>query len=244
MFQKIWCHFLWIFAFGQPSHLLANCADKWDEIVPLDAYYQSLEGKCDGEFRFLLQNLIIQTTSLSYKKARQKMFSFLDNNEGEVCGVYTGTCVETLGIPNHLVMNTEHTWCQSWGADGIKKTDLHHLFPVMSRVNSRRGNKPFCYVSKASWIGGGSKYGKDSQGTPCFEPRNDHKGDAARALFYFAIRYGFSIADRDENVLRLWHRQDPVSSKERDRNEQIFEIQGNRNPFIDHPLFIELIENI
>ncbi len=205
--------------------------------------YRSVDGLCGGEFRSALAQLISTNIDLSYRGARYQMFSRLDNRDGEVCGVYTGVCIKTRGIPNSNKMNCEHSWPQSRGAVGIAKDDLHHLFPVDSKVNSRRSNYPFCNVDRAKWSGGGSRFGVDASGDTCFEPRDEHKGDVARAMFYFALRYHKAIDPAQEEALRGWLELDPVSEKELERNDEIDELQHNRNPFIDIPEFVDLISD-
>jgi endonuclease I len=76
-----------------------------------------------------------------------------------------------------------------------------------------------------------------------FEPPRDHKGNVARAIFYFSMRYGLTIDREEESYLRQWHQADPVDGEELARNDRIEEIQGNRNPFIDHPDLINQIAN-
>ncbi len=180
--------------------------------------------------------------SLGYKGARQVMFSDLDlEGAGSKC-IYTGTEVKTNGhIPSNNIMDCEHTWPQSWGAKGISKSDLHHLFPTMSKANSIRGNLPFGWVFTRHWSEGGSSQGEDERGEEVFEVRDDHKGDTARAMFYFAVRYNQSLYQKQEEVLRQWHEEDPPDDYERTRNEVIYHYQNNRNLFIDCPSLVERI---
>jgi len=188
-----------------------------------------------------LASLVSGQTVISYDAARLEMFSDLDNVNGWVECVYTGLDVQTTGIPDNTVMNTEHTWPQSYGAEGDARSDLHHLFPTDSGVNSSRGNLPFgeVVVSSSGYPIGGSDRGTNAAGVTVFEPRDLHKGDCARAVMYFALRYGnlFGFLDMagQESVLRNWHLFDPVSTKESTRNNDIALVQVKRNPFIDQP---------
>ena len=75
-----------------------------------------------------------------------------------------------------------------------------------------------------------------------FEPPTEHKGNVARALFYFSVRYKISIPPNQENYLKRWNDLDPVDDAERLRNEQVYEAQQNRNPFIDFPQLANYIE--
>lgn len=169
-----------------------------------------------------------------YLTARQWMFGEVDNRDGVVRCVYTGKTLETEGVPPSHLMNAEHTWPQSEGAFlGSARTDLHHLYPVVSAVNSLRGAHPFCEVEEVIREMDGALLGYDASGTRCFEPRQAHKGNAARSLFYFATVYQQSIDPAQEAVLRRWDDVDPIDPAERSRNEIVAGIQGSRNPFVD-----------
>jgi hypothetical protein len=126
-------------------------------------------------------------------------------------------------------------------------------------VNSKRENYPYGEVNNPSWTSwNGSRLGPCSYpgytGT-AFEPIDAYKGDFARNYFYMATRYlgedagwlGSAMADGAvltawaEEMLICWHLNDPVSTKELDRNEAVYDIQNNRNPFIDHPEYVLLV---
>lgn len=190
-----------------------------------------------------LHNIVAENhDSLGYDRAKEVIFKKLDNHNGEVCCVYSeDNCLRTSSVPNHKVMNVEHTWPQSHGARGTAKSDLHHLFPTTSSINSTRSNFPFCEVAEVKWEGEGSKMGRNDRGTICFEPPEHHKGDVARAMFYFAIRYNYDIDSPQEKVLRKWHHQDPVDKDELDRHKRIVDFQHNINVFIENP---ELVDDI
>ncbi len=220
-----------------------NCQDRWDDILEdqnVRQEYQSLIGLCGDNFKRALRGVIDHNQDLGYTRARTVMFSELDNFGGRVCGVYSGKCLNTDGIPNHQIMNCEHSWPQSMGAVGIAKSDLHHLYPADSRMNSRRSNHPFCEVITSSWQDYGSALGRSYSGVTCFEPPDHHKGNVARSMFYFSIRYQKNMGNEQESFFRSWITSDPVDENEIERNEMIQYHQGNRNPFIDHPEFITL----
>lgn len=156
--------------------------------------------------------------------------------------------------------NREHLWAQSWtNNDGKHKRDLHHVYPTDGFVNGKRDNYAFGEVSNASWTSqNGSKLGNNTVSGfsgKVFEPIDEYKGDIARALMYVSVRYytednswGTSdmtnksvIKDWAMTMLLRWHREDPVSQKEIDRNNAVYGYQYNRNPFVDYPDFAELI---
>ncbi|MFZ4714292.1 MAG: endonuclease I family protein [Bacteriovoracaceae bacterium] len=155
-------------------------------------------------------------------------------------------------VPNSNLMNIEHTWPQSRFSKqyvtDTQKTDLHHLYPSNSHTNSQRGNYMFAEVSsndvvddcKASNLGSAliTNDGKDY-----FEPSPKHRGNVARALFYFSVRYAMVITPTEELYLRKWHKEDPIDSLEVARHEQIYKILNTRNPFIDYPQLVDKIEN-
>ena len=156
--------------------------------------------------------------------------------------------------------NREHLWAQSWTNDDSKhKTDLHHVYPTDGYVNNRRGNYAFGEVNNVSWTSqNGGKLGNNSvsgySGT-VFEPIDEYKGDVARALMYVSVRYyqedgSWSTSDMTNKsvikdwamtMLLRWHEEDPVSQKEIDRNNAVYNIQQNRNPFVDYPEFANKI---
>ncbi len=167
--------------------------------------------------------------------------------------------------------NREHIMPQSVFSSGSPmKSDAHFVVPTDGYVNNRRSAYAFGEVSNPTWTSSnGSKLGHNStpgySGT-VFEPIDEFKGDIARMLFYFATRYedqvaGWShdmlngtsdqvYADWFLQILLAWHNQDPVSQREIDRNNTIYygDSQGhyaqhNRNPFIDHPEWVNAIWN-
>lgn len=202
-----------------------------------------------------------QHTSVSYTRARRLIYgSMFLESKGSVYSVTCAYCEQTymdgdlygrirLGpdlTPNHYYLNVEHTWPQSQfsqrHARHVQKADLHALFPVGARINTQRGNLPFGEVlSLATETCPSSKRGFDRHQMLVFEPPHDHKGNVARALFYFAIRYEVPLPDAYEELLRRWHHLDPVDEGELSRNDEIFMAQKNRNPFVDHPDLVDLV---
>lgn len=222
------------------------CKNKWERVLQnndIPPKYMILVGLCDSSLKKQIRVLIQNNKHLDYKVARKEFFSHLDNEDGEVCSVYSDLCMKTKGIPNPNVMNCEHSWPQSLGAVGVAKSDLHHLFPVESRLNSKRGNKPFCEVADISWDKEGSYYGKSEKGTSCFEPPSRHKGNLSRAMLYFSIRYAKPIDSEQESFFKKWSKEDAVTSKEEKRNYEIERFQNNRNPFVDIPDLADLISD-
>lgn len=186
-----------------------------------------------------------QHTSLGYDTARDRLFETVDNEGGTVVGVYSEESIQTTTRPSGSIMNTEHTWPQSMGADTEPaRSDLHHLFPTIPDINSRRSNHPFCVVDSATWQHpvSNAKLG-DTNNTRCFEPPDSHKGKVARAMFYFAVVYDYDIDAQQEGFLRQWHQQHPVTDAERTRNNRIATFQVSRNVFVDYPELVDRISN-
>ena len=201
------------------------------------------------------------THTHSYKAARQQMFGHIDNDQGAVRLVYSGDQFETLTIPDHTVVNTEHTWPQSKFKHAVSgqriKSDLHHLYPTRSRINSARGSKPFADIPDTQteqwWrssepqdaIPDEARRAAFSESTnQAFEPREDHKGNVARSMFYIYAIYGDQALDLDWfrlqiDTLRRWHANDPVDASERARTLAIQDFQGNTNPFVLDPTLVE-----
>ena len=155
--------------------------------------------------------------------------------------------------------NREHSFPKSWFNDAAPMvTDLFHIYPTDGYVNGKRSNYPFGEVNTPSWIStNGSKLGNSSfpgYSGIVFEPIDEYKGDFARTYFYMMTRYmdevsswscdmltGNDLSAWAKELLLQWDDEDPVSQKETDRNNAVYQIQQNRNPFIDHPEFAVLI---
>lgn len=168
-------------------------------------------------------------------------------------------------------LNIEHCLPKSWWgwnkdlvADNpawIAYKDLYNLNPSDQRANSQKSNYAPGHVKKGDKFDNGSfkmDYAKSSRyGYICWEPAEEYRGDFARAYFYMATAYEYltwtaypqyindssylMFSDTIQQVLLDWHRADPVSDKERCRMDNISDIQGNRNPFIDYPELVEYI---
>ncbi len=176
------------------------------------------------------------------------------------CGNYSrvGDCV-----------NREHSFPKSWwgGSKNEMYSDAFHLVPTDGKVNNQRSSYPYGECSGGSYLASngnvkplgrlGSSTFPGYSGT-VFEPDDEYKGDFARSYFYMATCYNSRLSSTTKgdmmagnsypfykswavNLLLKWHRQDPVSQKEIDRNEAVYKHQHNRNPYIDHP---ELAEHI
>lgn len=199
------------------------------------------------------------------KKPNGKVWDMYSDNPGgtppyeftfvtDQCGNYSveGDCY-----------NREHSFPDSWfnGAAPMH-TDLFHLYPTDGKVNWQRSNYPYGEVSNPTWTSlNGSKLGPSSYPGytgVVFEPIDDYKGDFARSYFYMVTRYEDKVASWStdmlngtaypafstwaKNMLLEWSAQDPVSQKEIDRNNVVYnQYQHNRNPFIDHPEYAQLI---
>ncbi|MFK7004619.1 endonuclease [Flavobacterium covae] len=170
------------------------------------------------------------------------------------CGTYSG---------EGGCYNREHMIPQSvFNNAAPMVSDAHFIPPTDGKVNGMRSNYPHGMVAVANWTSrNGGKLGSSAvsgyTGT-VFEPINEFKGDIARMYFYFATRYENTVANyssyemfnRTSNqvfakpfldMLLKWHAQDPVSAREIARNNAIYARQGNRNPFIDNPNYVNLI---
>ena len=198
-----------------------------------------------------------------YDSGRLAMFSHIDNDNGVIRCVYTGEYANhpysedpsTQTKPDNDFFNWEHTWPHSLLGTNAS-SDLHHLFPTRSYVNSRRSNYPFGNVT------GGDRFcddGIDGPGTcsddeydyvsklknQIFEPADQHKGNVARAMLYMWIKYdnpgGFMDRANQFQTFKEWNRIDPVDDRERLRNSLVEYYQGNRNPFIDCPQFVDAL---
>ena len=181
------------------------------------------------------------------------------NNTNNVILIYTGRSqaksYNASGNNDPDAWNREHTWPKSHGFPSSGDwgyTDIHQLRPCDASVNSARGNKD--YDNGGNMISEAPGNFSDSDS---FEPRDEVKGDLARMMFYMDVRYnGNDNTGTDDltlvnytgtsgaNLGRLctlleWHQNDPVDQAEIDRHGRIVERQGNRNPFVDYPAWVE-----
>lgn len=145
----------------------------------------------------------------------------------------------------------EHTYCHSWMPTNPAQSlpeynDYHHLFPTnQDDVNALRSNYPLGEVVTVQQTYLGCKFGQDANGNTVFEPRDEHKGDAARAMMYETICYttvsGNTWAlptSQNQAILKQWHFNDLPDSWEISRNDYIDSLQSNRNPFVDSVDFV------
>lgn len=219
-----------------------------------DALYSFTQGLIDEPLKTALRTFT--TTgyiTLGYNTARDHMYGTIDHYESPdtlEC-VYTGrrAYVKTRAQATAQGFNCEHTYPQGFfnSADPMV-SDLFHLYPTDDAANNARGNYPFGLpIANITFNVGGSKLGKDYQGETVFEPRNVHKGNVARSLFYFSVKYsanygGFMTA-KQEGILRQWNVLDTVNANERLRNTRIKSFQNVFNPFIDHPELVDRIKS-
>ncbi|MFD4871658.1 endonuclease I family protein [Streptomyces sp. NPDC058412] len=227
---------------------------------PYADYYASAQGKTGAALKTALHNIIKNQSKVSYDGVWNalKVTDQDPANPNNVILVYSGRSQSKStnggGVND---WNREHVWAKSHGDFGTATgpgTDLHHLRPEDVTVNSTRGNKDFDKGGSPVAEAPGSLTDADS-----FEPRDAVKGDVARMLLYMAVRYdgGDGFADLELNdkvnngsaplfgrlsLLKQWNQMDPPDAFEQRRNQVIFDTyQHNRNPFIDHPEWVNSI---
>ncbi|WP_030843347.1 endonuclease I family protein [Streptomyces sp. NRRL F-4474] len=225
-----------------------------------DAYYASAEGKTGAALKAALHDIVKTQSKVTYDGVWNALKATDQDpaNPNNVILLYSGRSQSKSsngGGANDW--NREHVWAKSHGDFGTATgpgTDLHHLRPEDVTVNSTRGNKDFDQGGSPVSEAPGSLTDADS-----FEPRDAVKGDVARMLLYMAVRYdgGDGFADLEMNdrvnngsaplfgrisLLKQWNRTDPPDAFEQRRNQVIFDVyQHNRNPFIDHPEWVDSI---
>jgi len=215
------------------NHTVLSYSSLWTQ-------FQGTDKKSDGTVWDMYSDIPAGTPVYSY--------SFITNQ----CGNYSG---------EGSCYNREHSFPNSWFGGEVfpMYTDLFHLYPTDGYVNGQRGSYPFGITSVPTWTStNGSKLGLCSYSGYTgiiFEPINAYKGDFARTYFYMAVRYygedslwpgsdmvtGSQLKTWALKMLMEWDLNDPVSLKEKDRNDAVYSIQGNRNPFIDNPGYVNLI---
>ena len=215
-----------------------------------DVIYAFTQGLSDEPLKAALKTFTSTGyISLGYNTARDRMFETVDDYGGDTIEcIYSGRKIyaTTRTQAQNQNFDTEHTWPQSFfNENEPMRSDIHHLFPTYSPANNARSSYPFGFVvSNITYQDGGSKLGRDIYNSIVFEPRDVQKGNTARAIFYFITRYQNHesyLALNQETALRQFHVMDTVNARERTRNDRIKTYQNNRNPFVDHPEFVERI---
>ena len=234
-------------------------------------YYDDAVGKSGEDLQKSLSTILNDATDVGYNGLWNLYKTTDRRSDGKVWDMYSDVTNYTFGTDQcgsygseGDCYNREHSVPKSWfNKQSPMVSDIWHVYPTDGKVNGMRSNYPFGEVASDApgSENGFSKWGKCK--TPgyshtVFEPNDEYKGDFARTYFYFATRYkgvatsGYGaevfssaypyITKWQLDMLLRWHEQDPVSQKELDRNEAVYESrQGNRNPFIDYPELVDLI---
>ncbi|WP_299536083.1 endonuclease I family protein [uncultured Streptomyces sp.] len=225
-----------------------------------DTYYEDALGLSGTALKDALHTIISVQTKISYSAVWEALKATDQDpaNANNVILLYTGRSQSKSSNGGSVGQwNREHVWAKSHGDFGTATgpgTDIHHLRPEDVQVNSIRGNKDFDNGGSAVSGAPGNYTDSDS-----FEPRDAVKGDVARMILYMAVRYegDDAWADLEPNekvsngsapyigklsVLKQWSQEDPPDTFEKRRNDVIYaQYQHNRNPFVDHPEWVESI---
>ena len=223
-------------------------------------YYNGTEGLTGEDLKAALHNIIDGNTFYNYAAAKfiLKNSDEDPNNASNLIMVYSGESIDKANFASNNEPNfwtREHTWAKSHGDFGTVMgpgTDCHHLKPEKNSVNTLRSYKDF---DEGGTLVAGTTgcYADDDS----FEPRDESKGDVARMIFYMDVRYegngeiDLTVVDQVNTFpnplhgklssLYEWNLNDSPDAFEIRRNNVVAGYQGNRNPFIDHPEFIEMI---
>ncbi len=240
-------------------------------------YYDAIDGKQDSLLKSTLGQIIRPHTAISYGKGAEStwgVFYYSDQDEEGYCmDMYCDSWKKFTSVGAVVSgCNIEHSFAKSWwgGTKNDAYKDCYHLNPSNSTANSSRSNYPLGVPTKDlkdQSVTGSLKVGRatyEGETFWVFEPKDEYKGDFARAYFYMATCYGDELTWRLDNkdvgskyamrndsylefrdweieVLITWHRQDPVSEKETKRMDAVSDFQHNRNPYIDYPELAEYI---
>lgn len=240
-------------------------------------YYDAIDGKQDSVLKSTLGQIIRPHTAIPYGSGAEStwgVFYYSDQDEEGYCmDMYCDKWKKFTSVGAVVSgCNIEHSFAKSWwgGSKNDAYKDCYHLNPSNTTANSSRSNYPLGVPTKDlkdQSVTGSLKVGRatyEGETFWVFEPKDEYKGDFARAYFYMATCYGDELTWRLDNkdvgskyamrndsylefrdweieVLITWHRQDPVSEKETKRMDAVSDFQHNRNPFIDYPDLAEYI---
>lgn len=235
-----------------------------------DGYYVDAEGSKKDVLKTRLSTIInSEAKTISYDGLWTAYKTTDVREDGKLFDIYS-TCSFTLGSKQCGsyknvcdCYNREHTVPQSWFSKASPmKSDIIHVLPTDGKVNNQRNNYPYGECASGTTLNNGrGKLGKctypKSYSNTVFEPDDEFKGDIARIYFYMATRYESKVGSWSGDafgngkypglkawqveLMLKWHRQDPVSDREIKRNNGVYSVQKNRNPFVDHP---ELAEHV
>ena len=232
-----------------------------------EGYYNSLKGKKGAELKTAVYNVIKNAKVLSYGSGsghtwwgfwqtdRDSRGYFIDRYSAESEWV-KATSQGAVGSG----MNIEHSFPKSWwgGAKNQAYKDLYNLMPCESKINSTKSNYPMGTVASGDKGNGWTKVGNGSDGNKYWEPADPWKGDFARGYMYMATTYqnfswvktGLQILQSDTyptlkpwayTLFIKWAKADRPDALEIQRNEDVYKIQGNRNPYVDFPNLMEYV---
>lgn len=244
------------------SLFLAAAAFSVSAEIPT-AYYSRLDGKTGENLKTAAFEVINPHSTVSSYSDLPKYFMRTDlyPESERWWDMYSDI---PLYAPSFKGLNREHAFPKSWwgGSTDIPAyVDLNHLYPSEARANQAKSNYPLGMVQTPKFDNGITLvgYAVSGQGggaAQVFEPDDEYKGDFARTYFYMVTcyqnltwKYTYMVQNNTYptlnswalDLLLKWHREDPVSQKEIERNETIYGIQNNRNPFIDFPDLAEYI---
>ncbi len=192
------------------------------------------------------QLLAAQQGIEDYRSARRLFWSVLYKQGGE-----TLYCGSTLGNRKGPRTNVEHIFPMSWATKELKcgtrkqcrrrsaqfnrlEGDLHNLFPALASINDARANFRFGEIPGEKRRFRSCDF-EINQRARVAEPRPKARGEIARAMFYMRDEYRLPIFSKLGRLLQKWHRKDPPSMVEKNRNGIIEKLQGTRNKYIDQP---------
>ncbi len=231
------------------------------------SYYESCRGLSGSALLSALTTLTTNkhTTSVSYSGLRNYYLTtdVSPSNSSKVLAYYTGSAFSFSGSfgSSGGGINREHVWPQSYLGNyttSYAGSDLFNVHPCEVRLNSTRGNLYFDEVNSGSvayeYTSSSSKTATSARySSVAFDPNNSYCGDVARSLFYVATRYasmGYTLGETPNasnkimgklSTLLAWNKTYGVTTAETTRNDATEKVQGNRNPFIDHPEFATMI---
>ena len=224
-------------------------------------YYQNANGKKGSELKTAMFNIIKNPSVTSYKGLYDAYIKTDTRPDGYVRDWYSNATKYRHNVDNQGnyskegdMYNREHSVPQSWFKEAAPmKSDIVHVLPTDGYVNNRRSSYPLADVNSVSYSSKNnySKLGScknDGYSGTVFEPNDEIKGDMARIYFYMTTCYqdkcgnwgggiftSSGLVDWEMNVMKAWAKQDPVDDMEIARNNAVYEVQGNRNPFVDYP---------
>lgn len=196
-----------------------------------------------------METLSLDIKHNTYDKAREYMYAYTDNIDGFIYGLYSNKSMyignDIVGIRDRAYngrkgFSAEHVYPKSLLPTSKSKNDIHNLYPTDAYTNTRRSVYRYEDLTEGE-KSNGLKFSGSYLNNKRWEPKQSSKGKIARAVAYMMFVYSPNVLIMDIETMKRWNIEDPVDQYDIDRNNRVYEVQNNFNPFVLYPSLINHI---